>query len=87
MPGTSKVPGTCALVRQIIIDNTFTLIGDSSLHRRAIVLAATHRLPATYDADYLALAERMGIDLYTADAHLVNALQPFKVDWVKLAQG
>jgi len=65
----------------------FTLIGDASLHRRAIVLAATYRLPAAYDAHYLALAEHLGIDLYTADVRLVNALLPFKVDWVKLAVG
>ena len=63
----------------------FTLIGDTSLHQRAIVLAATYRLPAVYDAHYVALSERLGIELWTTDARLVNALQPFGVEWVKLA--
>jgi predicted nucleic acid-binding protein len=61
------------------------LVGDAVLHRRARVLAAQYNLPAAYDAHYLALAERLEVELWTADARLVNALQPFKVDWVKLA--
>jgi predicted nucleic acid-binding protein len=63
------------------------LVGDAVLHQRARELAARYKLSATYDAHYLALSERMGIDLYTADARLFNAMQPFKVDWVKLAVG
>ena len=50
-------------------------------------IAATYHLPATYDAHYLALAEHLGVELWTADTRLVNALLPFKLDWVKLAQG
>jgi predicted nucleic acid-binding protein len=60
------------------------LVGDPDLHRRAGELAATYRLPAAYNAHYLALAERLGVELWTADARLVNALQPFGVDWVRL---
>jgi len=63
------------------------LFGDADLHRQAKSLAKKYSLNATYDAHYLALAERMGIVLYTADARLVNTLQPFKVDWVYLAVG
>lgn len=61
------------------------LIGDEGLHMRAYELAAQYNLPAAYDAHYLALAERLDVDLWTADARLVNALQPFKIEWVKLA--
>jgi predicted nucleic acid-binding protein len=62
-----------------------TLIGDAALHRRAGELAAAYRLPAAYDAHYLALAERLGIEFWTTDARLVNALQPFGLAWVRLA--
>ena len=65
----------------------FTLIGDASLHRRALELAATYRLPAAYDSHYLALAERLGVDLWTADRRLVAALQPFGLDWVRSPEG
>ncbi len=61
------------------------LIGDADLHRRAAQIAQTFNLPATYDAHYVALSERLEIELWTTDARLVNALQPFGVEWVKLA--
>jgi predicted nucleic acid-binding protein len=60
------------------------LVDDDYIHRRAILLAAQYGLPAAYDSHYLALAEWMNIELWTADARLVNALKPYKLDWVKL---
>ena len=54
------------------------------LHERALELAAAHGLPAVYDAHYIALAEVLGCELWTADRNLVNALQgklPF-VRWI-----
>jgi predicted nucleic acid-binding protein len=62
------------------------LIGDAELHRQAKFLAKKYTLPASYHAHYLALAERLGINLYTVDAHLFTTLQPFHLDWIKLAQ-
>jgi len=59
------------------------LVDDNHIHRRAMVLAAQYGLPAAYDAHYLALAEWMGIELWTADKKLINTLKPFKFDWVK----
>ena len=54
------------------------------LHERALELAAAHGLPTVYDAHYIALAEVLGCELWTADRNLVNALQgklPF-VRWI-----
>ena len=62
------------------------LIGEAELHQRAKDLATKYNLPATYDAHYLALAERLEVELWTSDARLFNAIQPFGVDWVKLVE-
>jgi len=61
------------------------LINDADLHRQARIIAEHYSLPATYDAHYLALSEQMDVDLWTADARLFKALQPFNIQWVKLA--
>lgn len=57
------------------------LNGDSRLHRRAIQLASAFSLPAAYDAHYLALAERLGAEFWTADIRLVRAVQSH-LPWV-----
>lgn len=59
------------------------LVDDTHIHRRAMILAAQYGLPAAYDAHYLALAEWMNIELWTADEKLINTLKPFKLAWVK----
>jgi predicted nucleic acid-binding protein len=56
---------------------------DNELHELALELAAKHRLPAAYDAQYLALAQRLGVELWTTDAKLVKAVQDH-LAWVKL---
>ena len=56
-----------------------TFVPDSrlqrtTLHRRALDLAAQFGLPAAYDAHYLALAEMHGCTFWTADRRLVSAV-------------
>jgi predicted nucleic acid-binding protein len=68
---------------ELSLDLPITLIDEKNLHLKAREIAMRFNLPATYDAHYLALAEWMEIDLWTADIRLVNALKPFKVKWVK----
>jgi predicted nucleic acid-binding protein len=57
--------------------------GDADLHRQALNIAIRHNLPATYDAHYLALAERLGIEFWTADQRLFNAVRS-SLSWVNL---
>lgn len=57
--------------------------GDLQLHLRALALADEHGLPATYDAHYLALAERFGVPFWTCDARLVSAVGE-QLPWVHL---
>lgn len=62
------------------------LVGDVTLHQRAHALAAEYNLPATYDAHYLALAERLNIELWTTDAKFFNTVRSTGVEWVKLVE-
>ena len=59
--------------------------GDAELHRQALKIAQRYNLPATYDAHYLALAERLGIEFWTADRRLFNAVQS-SLSWVNLVR-
>jgi predicted nucleic acid-binding protein len=66
-----------ALSRPIVLHD------DEELHARALTLAAKHNLPATYDAHYLALAEKLGVELWTTDAKLARAVED-RLAWVRL---
>lgn len=48
------------------------LHSSPELHRRALRLAADISLPAAYDAHYLAVAEQVGAELWTADGRLAR---------------
>lgn len=68
------------------LDLPIQLVNESSLHLRAQELATQYNLPATYDAHYLALAQWMQIDLWTADSRLINTMKPFKLKWIKAVE-
>jgi len=56
----------------------------AGLHHEALVLADALGLPATYDALYLALAERLGCEVWTDDQRLLRQVAeslPF-VRWI-----
>ncbi|GAC1560966.1 MAG: type II toxin-antitoxin system VapC family toxin [Ktedonobacteraceae bacterium] len=55
---------------------------DSFINIRAMELAESFHLPATYDAHYLALAESERYDLWTADTHMWNTVKE-KLSWVR----
>lgn len=55
---------------------------DHALVRRALELATAHGLPTAYDAQYLALAERLKCDFWTSDRRLYNTVHE-RLTWVK----
>lgn len=61
------------------------LHGEPDLHWRALVLADKFSLPAAYDAHYLALAELLGGEFWTADGRLARTVQS-SLPWVHLVE-
>lgn len=51
-----------------------TLVFDDALHRRAYEIASQLNLPAAYDAQYLAVAERYECEFWTSDERLYNTV-------------
>jgi predicted nucleic acid-binding protein len=49
-----------------------------AIHLRALELAQELHLPATYDVHYLALAELLGCELWTADEKFFNSINQKK---------
>lgn len=56
---------------------------EIKLHHQALAISRRFRLPATYDAHYLALAEYLDCNLWTGDRRLVNSVS---LHWVKYVQ-
>lgn len=75
----------------VAIENTLKLfltlpiahVDELSDHQRAMEMARRFGRPAAYDAHYLVLAERLGIEFWTADRRLANAVQQ-SLSWVHL---
>jgi predicted nucleic acid-binding protein len=65
---------------ELALNAPIQLHGDAALHARALHLATDYSLPATYDAHYLALAERMGAELWTLDRRLYRSVS--HLSWV-----
>jgi predicted nucleic acid-binding protein len=61
------------------------LHGEPDLHWRALDLADTFSLPAAYDAHYLALAELLEGEFWTADGRLARTVQS-SLPWVHLVE-
>jgi len=61
------------------------LHGGPDLHWRALELADKFSLPAAYDAHYLALAELLEGEFWTADGRLARTVQS-SLPWVHLVE-
>ena len=59
------------------------LYGEPELHTRALDLAECFSLPAAYDAHYLALADWLGAEFWTADLRLARVVQD-ELPWVRV---
>ena len=57
-------------------------VNPPDLQRRAWGLAKQYNRPRTYDTQYLAVANVLGCELWTADRRLVNAVPLPWVRWV-----
>jgi predicted nucleic acid-binding protein len=55
---------------------------DSDLHRSALQWAEDVNQPVAYDSQYLALAEALEADFWTADKRLVDSLKTKKLTWL-----
>lgn len=61
--------------RDRLLSYPVTLHFDDDLLKRAYELATDYNLPTAYDAQYLALAERLSCDFWTVDERMFNTLQ------------
>ncbi len=62
-------------VRDTLLNGAVTLHFDEALLKRGYELATKYNRPTAYDAQYLALAERLACDFWTADERLFNAVK------------
>lgn len=74
------------LALQAALSLPLRLHGEADLHQRALKLAERFSLPATYDAHYLALAEQLEAEFWTADRRLAQAVHP-ALAWVHSVEG
>ncbi|AFY47646.1 putative nucleic acid-binding protein, contains PIN domain [Nostoc sp. PCC 7524] len=58
---------------------------DRQLHQQAWEFTQQFNLPATYDAHYLALAQRFQADFYTGDKRLFNSVSSV-LSWIHLVE-
>ncbi len=75
---------TAQLLLDAALAQAITLDADPDLHRDALGFTARFDLPAAYDAHYLALADRLEVEFWTADRRLAHAVGPH-LPWVRLA--
>jgi predicted nucleic acid-binding protein len=78
-------PSAVHLALRAALSLPLRLHGEVDLHWRALELAERFSLPAAYDAHYLAVAEWLGGEFWTADRRLARAVQA-DLPWVHLVE-
>ena len=69
-------------IGKVLALNVRCLTPTANLHERALRWADRLGHSKAYDAQYLALAEQEGIELWTADRRLANGAQQAGAQWV-----
>ncbi len=83
MYGKKLSPADAPLMLTEAIDWPLAVWPDSkSIQASALEFAARFNRPKAYDAQYLAVADALGCELWTADRRLVNAVGD-KLPWVR----
>jgi predicted nucleic acid-binding protein len=67
---------------EIALGLEINTVSEEFLHHKALLFARKCSLKAAYDAHYLALAESLEANFWTADRRLMNAVAE-KLSWVK----
>ena len=62
-------------IRDALLNHPLVLHFDDALLKRGYELATRYNRPTAYDAQYLALAERLSCDFWTADERMFNAIK------------
>jgi predicted nucleic acid-binding protein len=68
--------------RDALLEYPIQFLMSEALLKRGFDLAAQFNRPTAYDAQYLAVAEQLGCDFWTADERLFNIVRPI-LPWVK----
>ncbi|BAY15817.1 hypothetical protein NIES21_16360 [Anabaenopsis circularis NIES-21] len=68
-----------------VLNLSIQFYGDQQLHQQAWEIAQQLNLSATYDAHYLALAQRFQANFYTGDKRLFNQVHSV-LPWVNLVE-
>ena len=66
----------------LLLAQPIQLMIDNQLLRRAYDIATQFNRPTAYDAQYLAVAERLGCEFWTANERLYNSVST-TLNWVK----
>lgn len=72
---------TVSLALETALALPVSIYDERALHQRALDFAARLSLPAAYDAHYLALADWLGAEFWTADLRLARAVRE-NLPWV-----
>lgn len=74
--------GEAFMSRDALLNLPITFYVDNTLVMHGYDLATRFNRPTAYDAQYLAVAERLGCEFWTADQKLFNAVSA-RLSWVK----